>query len=192
MTKQGKEAQKRAICLPPLISIADCEIPVELMACSFVTPFLYNASNNSYVHSRLNKNVATPKFNCTHNKVCVVSCSKDPTSRNTTRREAIGTLFSTAALSITIPLLLAEKPTVDKPEQLRKDVESLKYDEELILNPDPAEKDPLRYQPPPKEPEYRKQEKELIKSEEEKYQNMVKEELQQESELRSKFGNKKK
>lgn len=123
MTKQGKEAQKRAICLPPLISIADCEIPVELMACSFVTPFLYNASNNSYVHSRLNKNVATPKFNCTHNKVCVVSCSKDPTSRNTTRREAIGTLFSTAALSITIPLLLAEKPTVDKPEQLRKDVE---------------------------------------------------------------------
>lgn len=68
----------------------------------------------------------------------------------------------------------------------------MKYDEELILNPDPAEKDPLRYKPPPKEPEYRTQEQQLLKSEEEKYQNMIKKELEEESELRSKFGKPKK
>ncbi|GJD07079.1 hypothetical protein Gasu2_14610 [Galdieria sulphuraria] len=123
--------------------------------------------------------------------VCRKEALNQPSLR-TTRREAIGTLLSTAALGLTLPMLLAEKVTIDKPEQLRKDVESLKYDEELILNPDPAEKDPLRYKPPPKEPEYRKQEQQLIKSEEEKYQNMVKEELKEESELRSKFGKSKK
>lgn len=163
------------------------------MACSFVTPS-FCSSYSSYAHYKLKNYSDIKKYGHTY-KLLTLACRKEscnPPSRGINRREAIGTLFSTAALSVTIPMLLAEKVTIDKPEKLKKDVESLKYDEELILNPDPAEKDPLRYKPPPKEPEYRTQEQQLLKSEEEKYQNMIKEELKEESELRSKFGKPKK
>ncbi|GJQ14206.1 hypothetical protein GpartN1_g5997.t1 [Galdieria partita] len=160
------------------------------MACSFVAPSFFSHSNSHYKLKKHNETQYGRKYT-----IFSLACRKESNNQpphQTTRREAISTLLSSAALGITLPMLLAEKVTVDKPEQLRKDVESLKYDEELILNPDPAEKDPLRYKPPPKEPEYRKQEQQLIKSEEEKYQNMVKEELNEENELRSKFGKPKK
>eukprot|EP00871_Galdieria_phlegrea_P004354 jgi/Galph1/491/GphlegSOOS_G5240.1 len=124
----------------------------------------------------------------------VITCQQKP-SIPVSRREICKIMLLSTSLVFSLPLgkvFAKEKVSVEKPEQLKKQVESLKYDEELILNPDPAEKDPLRYKPPPKEPEYRKEEQKLLQTEEEKYQNMVKEELKEESELRAKFGKNKK
>lgn len=88
--------------------------------------------------------------------------------------------------------LAQEKDKFDLKE-LKKDVESLNYTDEVTdVGPDSREKNPTRTKKPTTEPKYRNEEQMLIKSEEAAYDTMVKKEYQDSEKLRNEFQNRKK
>mmetsp|Transcript_1652 Transcript_1652/g.3517 ORF Transcript_1652/g.3517 Transcript_1652/m.3517 type:complete len:159 (-) Transcript_1652:622-1098(-) len=74
-----------------------------------------------------------------------------------------------------------------KMEELKKDMESLKYEEELLLNPDPEEKLSVNVKPPVKEPAYVKIEEDTLAKEKAKYSKMLEDEKESTTQLLKKF-----
>lgn len=76
-------------------------------------------------------------------------------------------------------------------KELKKDVEELKYDEEVVdVGPDDREKNPTRIKKKVEVPAFRSEEKELVKEEEENYDEMVAKEKADAAKIKAKFSKK--
>lgn len=114
------------------------------------------------------------------------TCSAQPTRRSVLRFAALS-LLSThlvqRALAQDIDLKELEKTA---------DVESIKYEDELLdVGPDPVERNILRAKKKEPEPEYKKDEKQLVESSEQKYDAMVADEIAEGEKIKKVFTSKK-
>lgn len=113
-------------------------------------------------------------------------------SGGTSRRDVLRlfSLAAVAAAAVPAASFAAVKSTDDDFDlkELKKDVEELKYDEELLdVGPDPQEKNPTRVKKKAPEPEFRAEEKELVEVDEKAFDAMVEKEKEQDAKIKAKF-----
>lgn len=100
-------------------------------------------------------------------------------SRRAALRFAAASIAGIAGVSLASDISLKE---------LKKDVEELKYDEEVTdVGPDDREKNVTRTKKKVEEPKFRVEEKELLAEDENNFDEMVAEELEEEKKLKAKF-----
>uniref|UniRef100_A0A7S1TD90 Uncharacterized protein n=1 Tax=Compsopogon caeruleus TaxID=31354 RepID=A0A7S1TD90_9RHOD len=88
------------------------------------------------------------------------------------------------------PAPVDDSPKLDSLETLESEVEKIKYEEELFLNPEPAEDQKYRTKKPKEEEEYEKEKKQLEAIEKERVEEEREEEEKENEEIRRKFGKK--
>lgn len=82
-------------------------------------------------------------------------------------------------------------PKLDKPSDLKKQVEAIDYEEEFVdVGPDSQEKEMSNLKKKAKDPAYRAKLKAVIDAEESKYEEMVAKEKAEEAVLKAKFSKK--
>ncbi|KAA8492140.1 hypothetical protein FVE85_3578 [Porphyridium purpureum] len=120
-----------------------------------------------------------------------VVCSMSSEQAVTRRAVVVGVGASVLAAFAAPVLAKTGAPAPTKPdlslEQIKKLEEDLKYEEELLQNPEAAMKMKTNIKKKEKEPEYLEDEKNQLLKEKERYQKAVQRELEEEEALAKKF-----
>lgn len=110
-------------------------------------------------------------------------------------RRSVLRLAALAGISVASSALAAKNPRKDDDfdlNELQKDVEGLKYDEELVdVGPDPQEKNPTRIKKQKPDPEYVNEERDVLLKSDKKYDDMVAKEESDNERLKQEFSKKK-